>query len=66
MVGAKLEMSELVTAWLAVFVMTLSAILSLLGTLILSYFNQQVRCLPWEMEQCCHSPSVISPLLARL
>lgn len=43
MVGVKLQMSEVLIAWLAVLVMTLSAILSLLGTLILSYFNQQVR-----------------------
>lgn len=43
MIGAKLSMSEYLTAWLAVFIMTLAAILSFLGNLILSYFNQQVR-----------------------
>ncbi|BDA47321.1 hypothetical protein COCOBI_10-1670 [Coccomyxa sp. Obi] len=42
MVGAKLSMSELLTAWLAVFILTLAAILSFLGNLVLSYFNQQI------------------------
>ncbi|BDA47320.1 hypothetical protein COCOBI_10-1660 [Coccomyxa sp. Obi] len=42
MIGAKLSMSEYLKGWLAVFIMTLAAILSNLGNLILSYFNQQM------------------------
>jgi putative Mn2+ efflux pump MntP len=45
MVGVKLDLKEQVTGWLAVFIMTVSAILSFIGQLIVSYFNQQVRLL---------------------
>lgn len=40
--GAKLSRAEFLLGWLAVILMTLAAILSVLGNLILSYFSQQV------------------------
>jgi hypothetical protein len=43
MVGVKLPMPELVRGWLAVSIMTLGAIFSLLGVLIVSYFDEEVR-----------------------
>ncbi|BDA47322.1 hypothetical protein COCOBI_10-1680 [Coccomyxa sp. Obi] len=42
MIGAKLSMSEYLTAWLAVFILTLATILSFMGNVMLSYFNEQI------------------------
>ncbi|CAL8472225.1 g11767 [Coccomyxa elongata] len=42
MMGTKLTMSEYLTAWLAVFLFTLATILSFMGNVLLSYFNQQI------------------------
>lgn len=42
MLGAKLSKAEFLKGWLAVIIMTLAAILSNLGNLILSYFSTQV------------------------
>ncbi len=42
MFGAKLSRKEFLLGWFAVILMTLAAILSVLGNLILSYFSQQV------------------------
>ena len=42
MIGAKLTKSEYFIAWLAVFILTLNTVLSFMGNVMLSYFNQQV------------------------
>lgn len=42
MLGAKLSKSEYLLGWLAVIVLTVAAIFSNLGNLILSYFASQV------------------------
>ncbi|BDA47318.1 hypothetical protein COCOBI_10-1640 [Coccomyxa sp. Obi] len=42
MFGARLSKAEFLTGWLAVFITTLAAILSVISNLILSYFSQQI------------------------
>ena len=42
MIGAKLIMSEYLTAWLAVFIFTLATVLSNMGNVLVSIFNNQV------------------------